>query len=293
MPNQPTGICRNGSGVCTGFYWDPNSNLHFVNDPANCHAGSWCARAQLSSGIALSSTQDWEAGYTPGNIAQGCSTSSGPNSNCLARHWFFRFWIKFDSNFRFITAPGRTTCQGKIFYARDFGTFPPDGGGNTNGSTVIIVFRPVVQTAPGSSAMTLNLENTLNPVPTSSFQIQADGLWHEVELEINSNPGQGLIRLWWDAATNPNPMLSFNTDFRHPMTVDNNHWGLYVNNNVGADACAVVNNTSFWIDDLAVSTQRIGGGAVSPPLTPSNLRLGLLMLGLAGLAVVVTLRRTP
>jgi hypothetical protein len=264
MPNQPAGICVKGSGVCTSFNQGGRGYLNFVNDPANCHNGSnWCMRANLPSGVALNPGASVESGYgTDGvnpNIAQGCSTSSGPNSVCATRHWYFRYFIKWAPNFAIITAPGRTTCQGKIFYLRDW-----------SGTTFIIVYRPVQQSAPGSNAMWLSLEDTSDASANRSnfMQIRADGNWHEFEMEVDAPNNH--IRMWWDG----NVVLDQAAGIKQPMSPENNHWGMYINNNAGADACAVVNNTSFWIDDLAVSTTRIGGGAVAPP-TPPNPPSGL------------------
>lgn len=300
MPNQPTGICRFGSGVCTGFYGHAggsSSYLQFVNDPANCHSGNWCMRANLPAGVELGTAANIESGYSTGNIAQGCSTNSGPFSNCATRRWFFRWFMKWATNFRIITAPGRLTCQGKIFYARDFSYTGPNGTPPFDALTYVIVFRPAVQTAPGSDALLLTHGGTTLAPEFPNGQpelflptIHADGFWHEFEVEIdtssvavptpsvwNDPSRNNALRVWIDGQ----PVFE-KTDFQvaHPFTPDNNHWGMYINNNpkpnpAEADVCSVVSNTSFWIDDLAVSTQRIGGSGSPPPPpnAPTNLHL--------------------
>lgn len=95
QPNQPPGVCLGtlGSGVCTGFVYnhDP-ARVQIVNDPANCHSGSWCARVDLPAG-ALGNAEMLESGYTPGYIGQGCSGSS-----CYTYHAFYRYWIKWASS---------------------------------------------------------------------------------------------------------------------------------------------------------------------------------------------------
>lgn len=247
QPDAPAGICHGtvGSGVCTGFTDTPG--LNFVNDPAQCHGGNWCARADFAAG-SMGQSPFLQSGYWPGFIQQACSTN-GTNATCATRHWFFRYYIKWAANFSLIPFAPDTVCQGKMMYVR----------GTMAGSTFHLGFA-------------MNGGNTINLRPIyykggvdypnlPGFDVRADGQWHALEVEVDT-PGNR-IRIWWDDVLKTDvytPDYGYRIDAN--FAVDVNTWGMYMNN-LGYGACRAVNTTSFWIDDIAVSSQRIGGGGSS------------------------------
>jgi hypothetical protein len=272
QPSGPSGQCLGANGrVCTGFYTQENSFTNqVVNDPANCHNSSgWCMRFNIPAGTPVGSGYHLWSGYTPGNIPQGCA---GPNNaNCIAAagqsNLYYRYFIKFALDFRLFADPsGNGACQGKLFYMRD-------NRGNGTGDTSIVRFR--TNTSNNQLLIDWEFSTSTGTCCPQTFTITPDNAWHSLEMHWNTVTHQ--VELWWDdqikvSATTP-------TDTKNPIFIDANAWGLYINNNadVGAtkgDRCTAPNSTQFWIDDLAVSTTRIGGGAViTPPPAPSGLKV--------------------
>jgi hypothetical protein len=291
MPsNGGVGKGVSGSGVLTDMNY-AQSRLQPVNDPAHCRNGSqWCMRASYSAST-QGSDDTFYSGYygTPPTdpdtfIAQGCRVG-GPPAVCNTFHYFFRMFIKWDTNFQLAVIPPDTACLGKLIYMRN-NRFPANIGG-----TVILKYSA----GAGGQNLFLQIENDNPTAPGGSQNVGGfsvfigDGSWHEVEVELDEPNNH--VRVWWDNVVR----IDADATLMQNLNIDTNEWGMYMNN-LGNGACRVVNTASFWVDDVSTSSQRIGGGGQtppSPPLTPSNLRLGLLTLGLAGLAVVVTLRRTP
>jgi hypothetical protein len=262
-PPTNGGFCRGpGTGVCTGFYDEPTQTAsRVVNDPANCRNGSqWCARNDMSAGSFPGSTH-FTSGYSTGNITQGCTgthTGCVSTSNTRATNLWYSVWFKFASNFQMRPGnPNNAACQGKFFYLRDFSLTGPDTNiigyqiGPTSGQTITLYFSAACTGCVGNVGF---------------FNFTPDGAWHQ--LEVHYHPLGNLAEYWWDGslkysgAIGPMPNMAQSVDF--------NTWGLYINQNQGVneDRCQAVTTSSFWVDDLAVSTQRIGGGG-SPALTPS------------------------
>ncbi len=276
-PPANGGVCFGGigSGVCTGLTCNEDNasvdctvdtaHLRRVNDPANCHNGSqWCIRADLPGG-SLGTNLTYQSGYTAGSIPQGCSTN-GPTANCFTRHWFYRYWIKWAANFQLVQANPPNACQGKLLYMTS---------GNTSPLEVNIIYFQVLA---GQTPNTLLLSIGTDFGNSNAFLALADNNWHSIEVEFFVGH---YLSLWYDDVLEVNQFP--NTQAQPQSAVDINRWGMYINQNwlnnvVGGtplDQCRVVNTTSFWIDDLAVSTQRIGGSGAPPtaPNAPTNLRL--------------------
>jgi hypothetical protein len=266
MPNQPPGYCQGtlGSGICTGMNYQYGAAF-IVNDPGNCHSGSWCIRADLTAGAVIPNTTNFDIGYSGGNRALGCNTvysGAGDPAQCAAnRHFFYHWWQKWSPNFILNPAGTVAVCQGKIQYFRGY---------NTSINTLDLRFR----TYGGSNTYSLTFEDGYIP-DSQQFSFTADGQWHEFEVEYDV-PHQN-VNAWMDGiqvVSNLHTQLDPNT------IIGNNKPGMYINNNPGSDACSSANNSSFWVDDIAVSTQRIGGGAAAPkvPGPPSGITLTQLLV---------------
>ena len=106
-----------------------------------------------------------------------------------------------------------------------------------------------------------------------SFNVTADGNWHSLEMELNvpNNAAPGIVvdsvvNVWWDDVLR----VSDTGQTKVGVPINRNMWGMYFDPR-GNGQCRVVNTTNFWIDDLAVSTQRIGGpGGGTTPNAPAR-----------------------
>src|SRR5262249_35211824 len=107
-----------------------------------------------------------------------------------------------------------------------------------------------------------------------------DGQWHEFETEVDAVNLH--VNAWMDGNLYVNTQYATGHGPVPNAGIDNNEWGMYINHNNAGDGtpqdhCVTTQGaTSFWIDDLAVSTQRIGTGGTPPPpapLSPGNFRL--------------------
>jgi hypothetical protein len=273
------GICLGslGSGVCTGFTFNPFPGMTIVNDPTNCHGGSWCARADLIQGDQVGAEFMLESGYTPGFVPQGCTLNGNvyPNS-CVTYHMFFHWWIRWAPNFT-LSPLNANGCQGKLIYVSS--TAGSQFGITQNpvlGGIGIVVFRSSV---PQSTLFQWESSHSGN-IGSLGWTF-GDGLWHEFEVETDQT--NQVVNVWMDGSQ----FVNFsNAGLVSQAGVDTNRWGMYINHNndpvTGAplDHCVAQQATSFWIDDLAVSTQRIGGAA-TPPGTPANLTISALSGALA------------
>src|SRR5262245_27321983 len=132
-PPANGGVCHGvvGSGVCTGFNQTGDSgHVFIVNEPQNCRNGSqWCMRASYNAGefgsSALLHSGYWQNAQGNG-VPQGCSTegagspadyTSGSPGNCFTRNQFYRYFIKWQTNFTMQRAPVGG-CQGKLLYVQ-------------------------------------------------------------------------------------------------------------------------------------------------------------------------------
>ena len=262
-PNPPAngGFCLGtaGSGVCTGADGFTSARtgglFNIVNDPANCHSGSWCGRGDWPAGSMPPSDQIRQSGRLVNGAPQGCTAFNG--SVCVSHALYYMTWLKFASNFALV--PGDPSviqqCAGKLLYIRSF----TDHGGT--GSTAIIRYQTNAGAPPfqiGYEYFPLN--NPANGVSANVFTFTPDNIWHSFEAHIDANTGR--YQMWFDGTL----MWDVTAPNESPLTaIDNNTWGVYVNQNVGADQCTVVNTTQFWVDDVAVSTQRIGAAGTPPP----------------------------
>jgi hypothetical protein len=284
LPAVPAngGVCGGsaGTGVCTGineFFEGRRSNGlpttngqgrgSIVNDPANCRNGSqWCVRFDLGTG-----TQGTEftvnTGYKPGSVPQACSGNQYPNTPCFSYRLFYRWYVKWATNFG-LTPLNSFGCQGKYLYVTAqaavdyYNAHPPIPGGGLG----ILVFRA---NTGNPQRLSMNWEALDGNYSASSSPNFADGLWHEFEIETDQNAQR--MRAWLDGTLVIDHAAPFVTGAGTTL----NRWGMYINKNSDAsgprDQCVTSGATSFWVDDLAVSTQRIGGGAT--PNAPTNLRL--------------------
>jgi hypothetical protein len=258
MANQPAGKVEftNGSGLGTGFlrYLSP---LALVTDPGNCHSGTKCLRADIGAGQSSSTGLDpnVETGYLNGKYPTGfgCASYGG---NCI-QNYFVRVWMRYASNFVFNPLPPDTSCQGKMMYLRNTG-WP------TGANTIFLVYTA------SAGALNVGWENQ-NPgtdVRSGTFPFPIDNAWHE--LEVQADIANSRARIWLDG--------NLKIDFAAPMSalvpsIDYVTFGMYVNN-LGNGGCISPNSTKFWVDDMAISTTRIGGGggATTPP-APSGLKV--------------------
>lgn len=284
------GVCLGtpGSGVCTGFTY-VNGRLDvgsrsIVNDPANCR-GNWCFRADLPAG-GVGPEFSFRTGRAPGNVAQGCTTNVNTYpASCISYNLFFRFWMKWATNFTL--APDESlnsnSCQGKLIYIQSVAgtqwalTQPaPNPGG-----------LGVIGYYAGDSVSPFITQATLywfGSAANFGFFNQSwqDGQWHE--FEVQTDTPNNWIRLWRDGVLMID-QANNGSGFVRNAGIDNNEWGMYINRNgFNFDNCKTLAATSFWMDDLAVSTQRIGGGGGTPPTPPpppTNLIVTIIALLLA------------
>ncbi len=228
-PGQP-------AGVKTGANYGGNQTNSpvYVNDASVCHGGSWCVRYDAVA------NENGTIMYAPPD-----GSLINPSS-----HLFFRGFYKFQTGFTF--------SFGKLIYMRDL---------NPGANTIILV-----PGCPGGGpscstprlfvdVITPAVNYECNVVPACT--ITGDGVWHSIEIEENSNGGASdaaTLRLWLDRTlvTEYCPTCAAHATISEPYQPAQGFlFGTYVNGVANGGPCC--NPTqSYWLDDLAVSTQRIG-----------------------------------
>jgi hypothetical protein len=242
------------SGVYTGSANLGDNNTAtmpvYVNDPSVCR-GNWCLRYD-------------ETTSTGGGGPLYYLTLGNRLPNQTTSHLFYRQSLKFPAGYQFIF--------GKINYVRDFDA----------GAVTVIVVKNCSGVCRASTG--LNIEVT-NPSANYSCNkgpctLTDDNTWHSYEVEIDPNGGganAATLRMWID----DNLVLEYCSSCTSHATIAGavNPGGIgfgQYDNPPGNGGGSPSQNQHFWIDDLAVSRQRIGAGtssAVSPPASPTNLGL--------------------
>ena len=113
-----------------------------------------------------------------------------------------------------------------------------------------------------------------------SCTMTGDGQWHSLEVELDPNGGgsnAATIRMWRDDVLVMEycQSCSAHATISTPFNPGGIGFGEYDNASTEAGG-SPTQNQSFWLDDLAVSRQRIGpvsGTVISPPSSPTSLTL--------------------
>ena len=261
-----------GSGVLSGMTENIQS-VSFVNDPTNCHSGSWCMRVDLGAGVPGGAEYTMNTGYWRnaggGQSAQGCSGFTPP-AGCFTNNYFFHWWQKWAPNFG-MTPLNSFGCQGKLLYVQSDpgGHSGPGGTQPPQNYYGILVFRFDTGN-PQLAHLTWQVNEGNQGQTTLNF---TTGVWHEFEVQVDI--GNNHTNVWVDGVQ----FVNAATAFVQGYGVDINRWGMYINKNFQADGvtpadqCVVSQATTFWVDDIGVGTQRIGGtgSSITPPGTPANL----------------------
>jgi hypothetical protein len=125
---------------------------------------------------------------------------------------------------------------------------------NGTGGTVLISFR----TTNNDKSATIEIENASTSTNYSctvnggDCVITGDGLWHSYEVELDI-PNQH-TRMWVDGVQRldtSSPFIPSN------MQVDDTKFGMYWND-AGNGGSLVPTAETFWVDDCAQSSHRIG-----------------------------------
>jgi hypothetical protein len=153
------------------------------------------------------------------------------------RHQFYRAWMKWPANFSLPRG-----CLGKLIYMRNTCPKQPCGA-------VLVRFESA------GNGLAVDVENTYpsSTSPTKS-QIKFDGRWHSIEAELD--PAHSHINMWIDG----NRVVNWNTPIRGntpDWVINDTKYGMYINP-VENHGCHPPKSESFWVDDMAQSTRRIG-----------------------------------
>jgi hypothetical protein len=266
LSGNPGGRCTDSQGhssIWTGFNYVEGGFMSIVNDPANCRNGSsFCFRVQEPAGSTTRnglSNQAW-TGYSTigGNTFVQILPSTPTNA-------YFRAYFKFPVGF----TENAACTGGKLMYFRAFG----DGTSGQSPTTIL------QSTNPWNGGTTVNIQHAHvgfspggaqnYPCNVGSCFLPFDGQYHEVEVHIDT-PGQH-TRMWIDGTLR----LDLATPLDPLFNVKGYGVGHYttIGQNPAVD-CTQSVTRNFWIDDVAMSTQRMGAGGSPPtPNAPTNLRL--------------------
>jgi hypothetical protein len=251
MPNQP-------SGVYTGLTiagWNFNYPPAYVNDASICR-GNWCYKITEPAG---------------GNGTNGgsyeFSVTDGQSMTSVTEHLFYRWAMKFPAGHEFV--------YGKLAYLRDW-------DGNT---AMIIPYCPSATQTCNSTPIRIEVT-----VPSANYYcnvascvVSGDNTWYTIEVELFANGGAangGTLRMWLNDALVLEycPTCSAQITIAGPLNATKGYsLGEYLN---GSCCAGGVNKPaqqqSVYIDDVMVSTQRIGASTPpdsEPPAAPTNLRV--------------------
>jgi hypothetical protein len=243
-PNQPSGVYTGTGNPGTSQSYPPV----YVNDGSICRT-QWCLRYDKSPSTGAGSTLYY---LTIGNRLPNQTTG----------HLFYRAYQKFSVGYQFVF--------GKLNYMRDY-----------DGTTVIVKkdcsavctsTNLVIEVGTPSANYYCNQGH--------SCTMTGDGQWHSLEVELDPNGGgsnAATIRMWRDDVLVMEycQSCSAHATISTPFNPGGIAFGEYDNASTEAGG-SPTQNQSFWLDDLAVSRQRIGpvsGTVISPPSSPTSLTL--------------------
>ncbi len=225
-PNQPAGVYTASANL-------GNDGAHspvYVNDSSLCRTQS-CLRYDKSP-----------SGGGGGALYYLTLGDTLPNQT--SQHLFYRAYQKFPIGYQFVF--------GKLNYMRDY-----------NGTTVIVLKG----CSPVCTSTDLRIEVG---TPSTSYYcnqgisctITGDNQWHSLEVELDPNGGgtnAATIRMWRDSnlVLEYCPSCSQHATIATPLNPGGIAFGEY-DNAAAEGGGSPTQNQSFWLDDLAVSRQRIG-----------------------------------
>lgn len=278
LPGNPGGKCTDPQGHSSIFTDIYKANGDFIGNPgagnpsqyivqnSNCRGGAGsCYQASVR-------TSDVNGGdYSIFAIAKGGNTSvTTPPTNIYSRG----FW-KFPVGY---TLPD-ICVGGKFMYFRDNinqGTFQNTsfvGPINPQNLAAQGGFKIELQTADNGQPAT----NYQSCLPGRNCILPIDGQYHSLEVHVNV-PGH-LFEMWIDDVQH----MSVTVNTFNPIDNYNEFsWGHFNAQQdpqqPGFGHCAPSQNENFWVDDVALSTQRIGGaGTTTTPNPPTSFQLSQLI----------------
>jgi hypothetical protein len=210
-------------GIFTGFVGQSSGGvINIINDPNQCHSGNWCLRGDLTP-----------TGSQVAMFSSGYSAGSGPLGS-WTQHQFFSAWYKWPAGF---SLP--PNCGGQLMYLVSSG-----GRG---------IIQPNFKFDLGAGWISVYLTNT-NP-PSNSPTVGAlplDGRWHVIEVELD--PAGQKARMWLDGVL----AVDWDTPLcgGAPCAIDDTKFGMYFAPATGG--CHPAQSESFWVDDMAQGSHRIG-----------------------------------
>jgi hypothetical protein len=220
MASQP-------AGVWTGFF-DIGGNT-IVQDPTNCRDSLFCLRGNFTAGTSGVSNLAY-TGYYSG----GTPIISAPANA------YYRQYVKFQDGF----AINETSCNGKLLYLRDY----------TSGNPTVYVSYHNISTSP--AGLIFKIDADYNPgieCNLGTCLLPFDGKWHSIE--VHADAPNKLVEMWLDGKKVLQGSLNLSiVQNWNPTGVG---FALY-NNGSANGGCTFPKNQSMWIDDMAISTQRIG-----------------------------------